>query len=109
MKGNLFEEDYLLMLRAYTKDNSVCMDAVDGFDSAYSSLAKSISVVREDEESRQIVIEDISFDADSAICGGEATLTAKAYNIGEEDQKAAKIYLVNKELGLKMEKLLAKA
>ena len=106
--NTLDDGDYLLMVRAYTKDNGVCIDSATGLDGTYLSLAKAITVERESDDSRQIVIDDISFNSDTTTCGGEAIVSAKAYNIGTESQDAIKVYIVNKELGLKLEKLITK-
>ena len=99
VSGDIEPGDYLLMIKAYTDSGDVCLDSSD----LSGEYFEEISIERESDDERQIVLDDISVEPSNSVCGGEVLVSAKAYNIGTEDQDAVKVILYNKELGLDME------
>lgn len=81
---------------------------VDGHEDDYctsnpattiSSSAESIEITK---KSREVIIDDVS--SPQIVSAGETvTITAKAFNIGSEDEKKVKMALTNSKLGLDLE------
>ena len=67
---------------------------------------EDIKVDREDENDRQIILEDVIMDPQTSPCGQEVRIRAKAYNIGEDDQESVLVNAYNKELGIDLYKVL---
>lgn len=88
---------YYLYIKAYKNgnENTLCTSKVDS-----TSYYKVIKVDREDEDSRQVVADDIVAEPYPASCTEEVTIKAKIYNVGDSDQEKVKITLYNKELGI---------
>jgi hypothetical protein len=79
------ESDYQLDVKAYqnSKEEEIC-----------TSDTTDISVDREDNEDRYVILNDIIVDPTSASCGNDITLTANAVNIGSDDQDKVKVTLM---------------
>lgn len=60
---------------------------------------KEIDIITDDNF---VIIEDIKFQPDTVSCGGIVELTAKAWNVGDEDLEDDEVYvrIYNKELGI---------
>ncbi len=91
--------DYLLMVKAYPEDEEdiTCLDSADGLSKTYY---EPIIVKRESEDSRLVILEDAIIEPTETACGNEVIFTAKAYNIGSDDQTAVKVSIYNKDLGV---------
>lgn len=97
--GDLDDGDYKLTLKAYIKgsENKVCTDRADDLGSTTHEV---ISVTHEDDEGKFIAFSDIRLSPTDAVCRDSVTLSALAFNIGEEDQDRVKVHLSNKELNV---------
>jgi len=93
---------YKLYVKAYKSgdESNVCTSFFDSSDS------KSISVDRYDDDNKQILFKDVSFDITPVKCNEEAALNLRAVNVGDSDQEKVKITLYNKELGVNLYNIL---
>ncbi len=93
------ETEFLLVVKAYPEgdESDVCIDYSDDFEKRY---VEEISIDRESDENRQVVLDELSANPSPAFCGEEITVEGKVYNIGEDDQEKVKTKIYNKELGI---------
>jgi len=90
---------YQLFIKAYVKgheDDKVDGGCIDNFD---GDFFQKISVTR-DERRAVVVDENKLVLPDFLVCGELATVSAKIYNIGEEDEDKVLVNLYSEELNL---------
>ena len=101
VSNDLEEGSYKLMVKVFpeNEEEDMCIDyAASGLSGTYY---ETIDVERESEDDRQIIFEDVEVEPSNTIgCSQEVTVTAKAYNIGENDQEKVLINLYNEDLGV---------
>jgi len=95
----LDENDYLIMVKAFPDgdEDEICTDSSNDLDDTYF---EEINIDRENDDDRLVIIEDIQADTVPLICGQEAIIIAKAYNIGEDDQDKVLVDLTSKGLNI---------
>ena len=97
---DLEEGDYELRIKVYSDDlgeENMCTETSDDLsDDTY----EKIEVLKEDDEGKFIVFDDIALSPEAPLCGESVTLTADLVNIGDEDQARVKVILKNDELGI---------
>ncbi len=89
---------YKLAVKAYSKDlgqSNVCADRSSDLASLFF---ESIKVEKEDDEQKFITFDNIKLRPTEVTCGDSVSLTADAFNIGNEDQDKVKVTLTNEEL-----------
>lgn len=94
------EKDYLFYVKAFEegKEKSLCTD-INTADNTYSQTA----VIK--KKTREIIIKDINV-LSTALCGEKVALSAKLFNIGRSDEDKVKVTLINKDLGINLEKVI---
>ncbi len=91
--------DYTFYIKAVGKiDDSHAPDEVDGQETGDSD-SQPIEIITDD---KFVIIDDIEFQPNSVSCGETVELTAKAWNVGDEDLDDDEVYvwIYNKELGI---------
>jgi hypothetical protein len=100
------EGNYLLVTKAYikSKESANCTSSTGDFDSTYYQI---VSGERESDSEKEVVLENIILSPETAQCGDKVQISGKAVNIGVDDfLDQYKIILINKELGLNIEKVV---
>ena len=94
---------YFLYAKAYEDggESRICTSKIG------SDYFKEVEVSREDEDDRQVIVDDIQVTPGTALCGEEVSISAKVYNIGENDQDKVKTRLVLKELGVDLYSIIS--
>lgn len=95
------EENYKLVVKAYSDnlgEKNLCTANSADFDNTYY---QSISGVRETDENKQVIINNLVLSPDVAQCGEKVQLSGEVANIGDTDyEDKVKISLYNRELGI---------
>ncbi|MDP3881791.1 MAG: putative S-layer protein [Nanoarchaeota archaeon] len=96
------EGSYRIALKAYSKSSSLGEDRLCTASS--SDLAEAfyeeVSVIKEDDEDKLIIFDEVSMSPTEAICGSRIVVNFDMINVGEDEQDQVKVSLVNPELGL---------
>lgn len=96
------EEDYRLVVKAYSTasggQKALCTAHSSDLDNSYYN---SISGVRETDENKQVIIDNVILSPDVAQCGDNVQLSGEVANIGDTDYfDRIKVTLFNRELGI---------
>jgi hypothetical protein len=87
------EGDYKLAVKAYSKtlgEDKMCADT----SSALSDTSfQKIDVVRESDEGKFIVFDNIKFSPTEATCSDSVTLSFDVVNVGDQDQDQVKVFI----------------
>jgi hypothetical protein len=105
-----FEEaKYMLVIKAYSDhddygEEELCVSESDDFSDDYYF---EVSGEKESDEEMHVIVTDIRYSPVPAECGDLVTVSADVYNVGDEDYPdQIMVTLINKELGLDLEKVL---
>lgn len=103
-----FEDNaYTLVVKAYSDDtgeDEVCTSYSSDLSKDYYEL---IDGVRETDEERHIVVDNIKISPANPQCSEIVQVSAEVFNIGDEDyEDQVKVTLINKELGVNLEKVI---
>ena len=92
--------NYKLAVKAYSDDFGEDVECADTHNTDLSGdFYESISIDREDDEEKSIIVDDIEMD-DQFTCGQSVYGEFTVFNIGERDEEKVKITMKNSELGL---------
>lgn len=91
--------NYRLAVKAYSDDAGESRECADTASALSNNVYEAISIERESDEERFLVIEDIQL-PDQAVCGDTVTGQFEVFNIGDEDQDQVKIEMRSTELRL---------
>ncbi len=102
--ADIEDGNYKLFIKASLKgkEDEGCVDSSDEFSKTFY---QEISVDRDEERAIIVDIDKIQI-PESVNCGEFATVYAKIYNIGEEDEEKVKVNLFNSELGINMDEVV---
>lgn len=100
------EKTYRMLVKAYVKSNEKegCVDKSSSLDSVYYH---EVSIEKIDERAVVVDMDKIEFSKDTFSCGDTASLIARIYNVGDEDEDKVKIRLYNKELNIDLNEELS--
>lgn len=101
------DETYTLVIKAYSDDtgeDGVCTSYSTDLTEDYYEL---IDGVRETDEDKHIVIDNIKISPTNPQCSEMVQLSAEVFNIGDEDyEDQVRVTLYNKELGVDLEQTI---
>ncbi len=92
--------DFQLFIKV-AEEGSESKQCIDSSDKFSNTAFQSVNIKK---ESHEVVLDDLDVPT-SAVCGETVELTAKLVNIGRNDEDKVRVTLVNKELGLNLEKI----
>ena len=106
------DNDYILVVKAYpdTDEDVTCIDYSENLaDFGSDDFLAEISIVKENDEEKMVVIDEKSYPlVTNAFCGEQVTFSADINNIGDDDfLDQIKVLLFNKELGLNLEEIVS--
>jgi len=93
------EKTYRMLIKAYVKSNEKegCVDKSSSLDNNYYH---EVRIEKIDARAVIVDMDKIELSKDSFNCGDTASLIARIYNVGDEDEEKVKVRLFNKELGI---------
>jgi len=101
------DESYKLVLKAYSddiKEENLCTAKTSDLDNEFY---QTIDGVREEDEEKQVIFDNIQVSPSIAKCGERVQITGEIFNIGDQDyEDQVRITLFNQELGLNQEKIV---
>ena len=100
--ADLDDGDYRLAIKAYGDDVGERYECLDSSTDFGESTYQTIKINKEDDEGKYIAFENIKTSPSEPTCGDLVTLTADAYNVGDEEQDQVRVRLENTKLGLKL-------
>lgn len=105
---NFKEEDYILVVKAYSDDKgqkALCVSHSSDFGDSYYQIIRGL---RETDETQQMIIDNIITSPETtAQCGEKVQVSAEVVNIGDTDyEDQVKITIFNKELGINNEEII---
>lgn len=97
--ADMDDGNYKLAVKAYSDDLGEDEECVDDSNDLSNSFYESVSIERETDEERFIVVDDILVDEQLA-CGDVLSGSFTVYNIGDEDQERVQIVMTDTSLGV---------
>ena len=91
-------ENYRLAVKVYSTSagqDNVCADSSSDLE---STIYQNVDVETESSKGKLIAFDDTQFSPSEAVCGESVTLSATAFNIGDDDQDRVKVTVFNDEL-----------
>jgi hypothetical protein len=100
--ADLDDGNYKLTIKAYGDDVGESNECTDTSDDFSNEFYEAISVDRESDEERFIVVDDILLD-EQVSCGDTVAGSFTVFNIGDEDQERVQITMVSEDLKVNRE------
>jgi hypothetical protein len=98
---------YRLVIKAYSDDKGEKMLCTSSSSELSNTYYESIDGIREEDEDRHVVLNNIMITPATAQCQDKVQVSAEVVNIGDTDyEDQVKVILFNRELGLNLEKVL---
>jgi len=94
-KGN-----YKLAVKTYSEDLDEDNECADSSSDLTEEFYEDISIKRESDDEKSIIVEDISFDNSEVTCGQTVTGEFTVYNIGTDSQEKILIVMENSAFDL---------
>ncbi len=91
---------FKLAVKAYSDDEGENLQCADSSSDLSDTIFEDIEIKEEDDEGKFIAFEDIVVSPTDVTCGDIVTVSADAFNIGDNDEDQVKITLYNKDLSL---------
>ncbi len=98
--ADIEDGSYKLVVKAYSDDLGENAECTDESSDLSNDIYEAVSIERESDEGKFIAFDDIVISPTEATCGDLVSLSANAFNIGDEDQDQLRVNLVSREFNL---------
>jgi len=95
------EGSYSLYVKAYDGESTQCTSAIAEIDSDGIQITRDIDISKDNYD---VIVDGVDSLSDTFPCDSDVDLTARVYNIGNNDEDKVRVTLYNKELNLKLTK-----
>jgi len=96
-------ENYVLFVKAYPdgEEETTCIDSSTDLEGK-GDFYQDISIDRETDKDRLVIVDDITIETSPALCGEEVVVSIETYNIAKDEEEKVKVSLYNTGLGLNL-------